>query len=165
MGTDSRGQTGHSDNGQKCAAFTFASINDSSTLAHPNLEKSRHLRGHSEYDCRCCGSEFIDRTQLMHHVKTMHRGRQFSCCHCQRSYVTKRGLKEHVDTIHKKQYRYRCETCGKGFIGRCVYHDHIAAHTGAKRYTCSMCEMKFMNKGNFKRHVLHFHPNDAANIL
>ena len=124
-GTGSGGQTGHSDNGQKCADFTFCSADGSSDLF----------------------------------------GRQFSCPQCQRSYVTKHGLKEHVDTIHKKQYRYRCETCGKGFVGRCVYHDHIAAHTGAKRYTCSMCQMKFVNKGTLKTHVLHLHSNEAAHIL
>ena len=92
-------------------------------------------------------------------------GKQFACPQCQRSYVTKCGLNVHVDRIHKKQYRYRCETCGKGFIGRCAYHDHIAAHTGFKRYTCSMCDMKFMNKSSLKKNVLHFHSNEAANIL
>ena len=124
-GTGNRGQTGHSDNGQKCADFTFCSAGGSSSLLF----------------------------------------RQFACPQCQRSYVTKGGLKVHVDRIHKKQYRYRCETCGKGFIGRCVYHDHIAAHTGVKRYTCSMCEMKFMNKSSLKKHVFQFHSNETANIL
>ena len=65
-------------------------------------------------------------------------GRQFACAHCQRSYVTKDGLKVHVDRMHKKLYRYRCESCGKGFVGRSVYHDHIAAHTGVKRHTCRL---------------------------
>ena len=92
-------------------------------------------------------------------------GRQFACAHCQRSYVTKDGLKVHVDRMHKKLYRYRCETCGKGFFGRSVYHDHIAAHTGVKRHTCSICDMKFMNKSTLKVHVLHLHTNVAANIV
>ena len=121
----SRVQTGHSDNGRKCADFTFCSADGSSGLF----------------------------------------GRQFACPQCQRSYATKHGLKEHVDTIHKKQYRYRCETCGKGFVGRCVYHDHIAAHTGVKRYTCSICDNLFTNKRALKAHVSHLHPNEAANIL
>ena len=124
-GTGSRGQNGHSDNGQKCADFTFSSANGSSNRF----------------------------------------GKQFACPQCQRSYVTKCGLKQHVDRIHKKQFRYWCETCGKGFIGRCTYHDHIAAHTGVKRHTCGLCEMKFMNKSSLKKHVLYFHPNEAANIL
>ena len=91
--------------------------------------------------------------------------KQYACPQCQRSYVTKCGLKQHVDIIHKKQFRYWCETCGKGFIVRSAYHDHIAAHTGVKRHTCSICEMKFTYKSSLKKHVLHFHPNEAANIL
>ena len=92
-------------------------------------------------------------------------GRQFACPHCQRSYVTKSGLKEHVDRKHNKLYRYRCESCERGFMDRSQYCDHVAAHTGVKRHTCSMCEMKFMNKSTLKKHVLHFHPNEAATIL
>ena len=162
-GTGSRGQTGHSDNGQKCADFTVTSANGSST--HTNLDGCRHLPEHSEYTCRHCASEFTDRHQWLHHVKAMHRDRQFICPQCQRSYVTKGGLTEHVCKMHKKVFRYRCETCGKGFFGRCVYHDHIAAHTGVKRYTCSICYMMFTNKRALKSHVLHFHPNEAANIM
>ena len=48
-GTGSRGQTGHSDNGQTCADFTVTSDNRDSSLIHPNLERCRHLRGHSGY--------------------------------------------------------------------------------------------------------------------
>ena len=102
---------------------------------------------------------------MLHHVKTMHHGRRFVCPQCQRSYVAKDGLKQHVDGMHRKLYTYRCETCGKGFFDRSVYHDHIAAHTGVKRHTCSICEMKFMTKSTLKKHVLHFHPKEAANIF
>ena len=88
-GTGSRGQTsGHSDSDQKCADFTVTSVNDYSSLAHPHLERLRHMREHSEYNCRYCGSEFNDRKQLFHHVKTMHDGTQFACRQCQRSYVS-----------------------------------------------------------------------------
>ena len=162
-GTGSRGQTGHSDNGQMYADFTITSANGSST--NPNLDGCRHLREHSRYSCKHCGSEFSDINQVLHHVKTMHHSSQFACSQCQRSYVTKRGLNEHVARMHRKRYTYRCETCGKGFFGRSVYHDHVAAHTGVKRHTCSICEMKFMNKSTLKKHVLHIHPNEAANIL
>ena len=102
---------------------------------------------------------------MSHHVTTIHDSRLFVCPQCQRSYVTKYVLKQHVDRMHNKLYRYRCETCGKGFFGRSVYDDHIAAHTGVKRYTCSICDMIFTNKCALKAHVLHFHPNEAANIL
>ena len=93
-GTGSRGQTGHSDNGQMYTDFTITSDNDSSCIAHPNLAICRHLHKHC---CIYCGSEFKDINQLSHHVKTMHRDKQFACSLCQRSYVSKIGLNEHVD--------------------------------------------------------------------
>ena len=164
-GTSSSCQTGHSDNGQKCSNFTFTSANDSSSHALQNLEKCRHLREHYKYTCRYCESEFKYRNQLLHHVKTMHLGRQFACRQCQRSYVSISGLNEHVNKMHKQLSRYRCETCGKGFMDRSRYYDHIAAHTGVKQYTCSICEKRFMNNGSFRKHVLHFHPNEAAHIV
>ena len=162
-GTGSRGQTGHSYNGQKCANFTCTSASGSSSLAGPNLARCRHL--HERCRCIYCGSECTSRHQMSHHVTTIHDSRRFVCPQCQRSYVTKYALKQHVDRMHNKLYRYRCETCGKCLFGRSVYDDHIAAHIGVKRYTCSICDMIFTNKCALKAHVLHFHPNEAANIL
>ena len=101
----------------------------------------------------------------LHDVTTIHDSRQYGCPEFQRVYVSKSGLIEHVYKKHRKITRYRCETCGKGFFCRSVYHDHIAAHTGVKRHTCSICEMKFMNKSTLKKQVLHFRPNEAANMF
>ena len=163
-GTGSRGHTGHSGNGQTYADFTVTSANGS-RLTDPNLNRSRHLRELCKYKCTYCGSEFTDRHRLLHHVTTMHDGRQFVCPQCQRSYDTKDGLKQHVDRMHNKLYRYRCETCEKGFLNRSHYYDHVAAHTGVKRHTCSICDMRFTNKSTLKTHVLNVHPDEAANIV
>ena len=164
-GTCSRSQTGHSDNGQKCADFTVTSASGSSSLAHPHLERFRRMREHCKYTCIYCGSECNDRKELSRHVTTIHDSRRFVCSQCQRSYVTRDVLKQHVDSMHNKLYRYRCETCDRCFMNRSHYYDHVAAHTGVKQHACSICEMKFMNKSSLKAHVLRIHPNSAANIL
>ena len=162
-GTGSRGQTGHSYNGQKCANFTCTSASGSSSLAGPNLASCRHL--HERCRCIYCGAAFTSRHQMSHHVTNIHGSRRFVCPQCQRSYVTKDVSKQHVDRMHNKLYRYRCETCEKGFLNRSHYYDHVAAHTGVKRHTCSICEMKFMNKSSLKAHVLRRHPNETAHML
>ena len=164
-GTGSRRQTGHSNNGQTSATFTFSSANGSSSLADETLEGWRHVHDNSKYTCQLCVSEFNDLNQWLHHVTTIHDSRQYVCPECQRLYFSKSGLRDHVYKKHRKVTRYRCETCGKGFFCRSVYHDHIAAHAGVKRHTCSICYMKFMNKSTLKKHGLHFHPKEAANIL
>ena len=70
-GTGSRGQTGHSDSGQKCAVFALTSASGSSCLADPNPQICRHQHGRYKYTCRYCGSDFKDRIQLLHHEKTV----------------------------------------------------------------------------------------------
>ena len=92
-GTGIRGQTGQSDKGQKCADFTSA--NGSSNITRPNLDIVPHLHEHHKYDCRYCESEFEYRKQMLHHVSTMRRDRQFACPQCQRSYISVHGLTEH----------------------------------------------------------------------
>ena len=134
-GTGSSGHTGHSDNGHKCADFTFTSASGSSGIADPNLNILEGGRfSCPESDCQC-------------------------------SYISKGGLKKHMNSMHKKLYRYWCNTCKIGYMDRCRYYDHVSAHTGVKRHTCSICEMKFMNKSNLKKHVLHFHPIDTTHML
>ena len=164
-GTGSHRQTGHSVNGKKYATFTFSSANGSSSLADETFEGWRHVHDNSKYTCKLCMSGFNDLNQWLHDVTTIHDSRQYGCPEFQRVYVSKSGLREHVYKKHRKITRYRCETCGKGFFCRSVYHDHIAAHTGVKRHTCSICEMKFMNKSTLKKQVLHFRPNEAANMF
>ena len=105
-GTGSRGQTGHSDSGQKCAHFTVTSANGSSSIAHPNIKIRWRLREHPTYNCRYCESEFEYRKQLLHHVTTMHRDRQFACPQCQRSYIYVKNLTEDVNKMHTKLYFY-----------------------------------------------------------
>ena len=165
-GTGSRGQTGHSDNGLKCAAFTVTSTDGSSSPTDPNINIRRRPHERSKYTCKRCGLSCENIDQLLCH-ETTHEGGRFVCAEvdCQCSYVSKGGLKKHMNRMHKKLYRYRCETCERGFMDRCRYHDHIAAHTGVKRHTCSICEMKFTYKTSLRTHILHIHPNETAHIL
>ena len=165
-GTCSRGQTGHSDNGLTFAAVTVTSADGSSSPTDPNLNIRRRPHERSKYTCKRSGLSCENIDQLLCH-ETTHDGWRFVCAEadCQCSYVYKGGLKKHMNRMHNKLYRYRCETCERGFMDRCRYHDHIAAHTGVKRHTCSICEMKFTYKTSLRTHVLHIHPNEDAHIL
>ena len=102
------------------------------------------------------------RSHLWRHVKADHNNRRFDCPQCPNTYVSKGGLNRHVNLIHKKLSRYRCETCGKGFMVRSRYLDHIDTHAGVQRHACPICHMYFTHKGSLKRHVLRVHPNEAA---
>ena len=114
------------------------------------------------YQCPERGLAFNDTNPLPYHPTTEHVGKRFMCPRCPCTYASKSGLNEHVRHIHENASRYRCDTCGKGFIIRSDYYDHLAAHTGVKRYACSVCLTEFTRKRNLKAHVLHLHPAEIA---
>ena len=148
-----------------CTDIKFTSADIPSRIADASPDGYQLARESCRHTCGQCEAEFQNESQLWRHVKMKHDGKRFTCVQCHGSYVTKSGLNRHMNTFHLKLYRYMCETCGIGYMTRSRYYDHVAAHTGVKRHTCSKCEMKFMNKTTLKNHVLHFHPNEAANIL
>ena len=108
------------------------------------------------------GPSVKDISSLPYHARTEHVGKRFTCPRCQCTYASKGGLTEHVRHIHDNASRYRCDTCGKGFIIRSDYYDHLAAHTGVKQYVCSVCLKEFTRKSNMKAHMLQFHPAEIA---
>ena len=161
-GTGSTMHTDHSDNAIQCKNFTSTSADIPPSVGDPNLEGRRDICERRKHTCIQCGSEFNTRSHLWRHVKAEHNNRRFSCPQCPCTYASKFGLNEHVNLIHEKLSRYRCETCGKGFMVRSRYLDHIATHAGVQRHACPICHMYFTHKGSLKRHVLCGHPNEAA---
>ena len=112
--------------------------------------------------CQSCGVGFLDRRQLLQHIRATHDGTRYPCPQCQRSCVSKNGLNEHVKLVHEKFVRYRCETCGKGYSRRAHYHDHLARHTAVKLNICTVCRRQFTFRESLKKHVRRFHPNEAT---
>ena len=126
-----------------------------------NCMGRKHPSFPEPYQCPERGSAFNDTYPLPYHARTVHVGKRFTCSRCPCTYAIKGGLTEHVRHIHDNASRYRCETCGKGFIIRSDYYDHLAAHTGVKQY-CSVCLKEFTSTRSLKGHMLHFHPGEIA---
>ena len=163
----SRFPTGHAYKGGAYAELIDQLATDIPPVAKPNQNRSRQTHEHfanSLHKCGHCGSLFNRKSQLQSHIRNKHMGRRFACPQCQSTFASFGRLNEHVKFVHQKRPRYQCETCGKGFINRLHYFDHLATHTGSKRHVCSICQSQFTYKPSLKRHVLHFHPNEAAHI-
>ena len=77
--------------------------------------------------CQSCGVGFLERRQLLQHIRATHDGTRYNCPQCQRSCVSKNVLNEHVKLVQEKFVRYRCETCVKGYSRRAHYHDTITS--------------------------------------
>ena len=125
-GTGSRGQTGHSDNGQMYADFTDTSANYYSCLAHPNLVRCRHFRVHYEYKfacahcqrsyvskgglrkltkyrCETCGKGFFDRCLYQYHIAAHTGFKRHTCSSCEMKFTYKTSLRAHVLHIHPNE--------------------------------------------------------------
>ena len=161
-GPGCRVKTDQTDTGDQCKEFTSTSADIPAHIDDANLEGRSGRSEHLTHACIQCGSKFNTRNHLWRHVKAEHNNRRFACPQCPFMYASKNGLNSHVNLIHEKLSRYRCETCGKGFMVRSRYLDHIATHAGVKRHVCPICHIYFTNKSSLKGHVLRAHPNEAA---
>ena len=115
--------------------------------------------------CSDCGAFFMDKLELIVHVKSEHGRNRFSCPCCECTFVSKGGLKEHIQYIHQKVARYQCETCGKGYANRTNFVDHLTTHTGVKRNVCSVCRQRYTFKCSLKSHMLRCHPSESGQAI
>ena len=149
------GQASRFPAGPKDETLTVNTHNATGALTTQTREDFSH-------NCPSCGVGFVDRRQLLQHVRATHEGRRYTYPQCQCSCVSKNGLNEHVRLVHEKFVRYRCETCGKGYSRRAHYHDHIATHTAVKLNICTVCRRQFTFRECLKKHVQRFHPSEAT---
>ena len=115
-----------------------------------------------DFRCPSCDVGFVERRQLLQHIKATHEDKRYNCPQCQCTCVGKNGLNEHVKLVHAKFVRYRCEICGKGYSRRAHYHDDLATHTAVKLNICTVCRSQFTFRESLKKHVRRFHPNEAT---
>ena len=75
---------------------------------------------------------------------------------CDFSSHAKKYLKAHVFNCHEKdKYQCECDQCGKKFPFPHVLREHKEVeHDGIKRYMCDKCGKGFLRKNLFDDHVL-----------
>ena len=152
--------------GGKYAELTYPRATEIPCNAETNLNFSQETDTGLRrlHKCVECASVFNDWDQLRHHILNTHSGSRVTCPQCPGTFSTFGRLNEHLKFVHEKRPRYQCEACGKGFINRLHYLDHLATHSGWKRHVCSICGRRFTFKPSLKRHVLRFHPDEAAHV-
>ena len=166
-GPASRSTTGHGYKSGQCTKLIFKVPECLPAVAQSNHSSCEQTHEHfttAVHECADCGYMFKGKQDMWHHNRTVHAGKRFLCPQCQRTFAYQSGLNQHVKHVHQKLNRYQCETCGKGYLHRSNYHDHVAAHTGVKRHVCSICLKLFTFKHGLKAHVLRFHPNEVAHM-
>ena len=83
-----------------------------------------------EMKCEFCPKLFTKTSQLRLHIDTVHRGiKSHKCPNCERSFAKVSNLKDHIMT-HTGQSKWKCDVCGKGFIQKTPYKQHMKNNHG-----------------------------------
>ncbi|XP_055312472.1 zinc finger protein 436-like [Sitodiplosis mosellana] len=104
-----------------------------------------HLRTHFDelpYSCLKCGQRFAgEEAKQLHEKRCKHR--QYECYLCDYKCFAKHCLKDHMQAKHTGEHRFQCEICGKKFIYRNHFSQHLAIHSDQFPFGCSKCRRGF----------------------
>ncbi|XP_052817512.1 zinc finger protein 729-like [Mya arenaria] len=126
---------------------------------------SKHKRLHSAvpfkkkvFTCEVCNIEFARYGSLQYHIfKSNHitltqplKDKAFRKCQfCEKVLPTKDHLKRH-EKVHTKTADHGCEVCGKRFIDRSNYRQHMWTHKGKPK--CQQCGIDFRSNKKMHEH-------------
>jgi len=106
--------------------------------------------------CGVCDKHCRSHSALKMHMRTHTGERPFDCKECGSRFVQESDLKRHMMT-HKGEKPYACsyEGCGKAFTQSPHLKDHMRIHSGEKPYACSYegCGKAFTQNSNLKSHM------------
>ena len=112
-GTCSRVQSGHSDNVQKCADFTFCSSDGSSSLFG------------RQFVCPHCQRSYVTKCGLKEHVDTIHKKQyRYQCETCERRFMDRSRYYDHV-AAHTGVKRHTCSICEMKFMNKPSLRTHV----------------------------------------
>ncbi|XP_067010526.2 zinc finger protein 32 [Anabrus simplex] len=129
-----------------------------SNLRHRSFHNHLFIEQHSAssprrpYQCKECGSSFMQKGSLGRH-KVIHSGtRSFECQECHSSFNTKSDLSIHKE-IHFGPRPYHCTTCNSSFGAESELRRHEIIHSGQRPYFCEICDCSFAWKSSRNRHM------------
>ena len=93
-----------------------------------------HLSRHAEvkaFKCSYCEKAYYSATHLDRHKQSCFGiEHPFPCSCCDKYYKSQQSLKEHFDAVHRGK-SFRCGFCGKVFIWRRKFRDHMKSCTAS----------------------------------
>ncbi|XP_069499119.1 zinc finger protein 391-like [Ambystoma mexicanum] len=118
------------------------------------------------HTCTNCEKSFIQRSQLLAHMRIHSEGEAFSCNVCGKGCSSQSSLIVHKRThMSERRYKhsqhqkaptgempYKCTDCGKYFRLISQLNVHKRYHTGERPYQCASCDKSFINKAHLDTH-------------
>ncbi|XP_005105376.1 zinc finger protein 79 [Aplysia californica] len=119
-----------------------------------------HLRTHDgarrDYKCVVCGKTFFRKDHLTTHARTHSGERPHSCVACGKTFTRLSSLHAHRAS-HRPgrssvEVKFTCDRCGRSFVQRTAFSDHLRRHTGEKPYVCDQCSRRFSSTALLRQH-------------
>lgn len=124
----------------------------------------RHVARHADpqpFACDLCRRRYSSRSSLRAHVEARHaerpEERHHTCGVCGKVYLQKNSFTEHMKT-HTGEFRYQCDTCGKQFVKRSHYESHVRVHSSERPYHCDTCKRSYKEQKHLREHMRRVHP-------
>ncbi|XP_061393689.1 zinc finger protein 883 [Musca vetustissima] len=92
--------------------------------------------------CSVCGSSFVNKTQLIIHMRRHTGEMPFKCDLCEKAYPRKSELTYH-QRIHTGEKPYKCTLCDKSFRISAKLKNHMRSHTNERPYKCTECDRSY----------------------
>ena len=119
----------------------------------------KHMRviiknhGLPRFICSVCDEEFSNKSDLSHHIKSIHDGKVFMCDICQSLHRDMSALKGHRMT-HSQIKNFECNVCGKKYSCKDTLRFHMNFEHNGIGYECEICDKSFPSPAGLKRHLL-----------
>ena len=139
--------------------------NDESLLQEEPIEKDMTASetsisllnsGQKSTQCPDCGKEFIKRSIMSRHYKTVHKPVNYSCDKCDFKSSRNDSLNHHIQTKHEGK-RYPCSQCEyQATQTSHLKHHVLSVHEGIK-YPCNECNIEYSHKSDLTKHISRKH--------
>ncbi|KAL8567897.1 hypothetical protein ACOMHN_059019 [Nucella lapillus] len=80
-------------------------------------------------------------------------GDRFRCNFCDSGFVSSSGLWKHKNTVHFQKRNHVCSFCGKVFLDKAKYADHVNSHKKIQAHLCPHCPSRFTHRPSLCYHI------------
>ncbi|PRD30181.1 UNVERIFIED_CONTAM: zinc finger protein [Trichonephila clavipes] len=113
------------------------------------------LDNESTFSCKYPGCNFtsVDAEMYLKHEDTHIDGGVASCDVCYLRFPTYANMRRHQLYMHQGIRTFECQTCGKRFLRKEQFLEHMMMHSKPRPYQCNFCTDTFSFRGQLRTHI------------